>query len=137
MIRCATSFRALRCDRSGLTVGDLGRCGAVTCVQVGKDENAESILVGVLAKDLRLGDQVRLFPEPYGWATVVKLQEHSNHGGVHLQRLYLHTADFSYTGGLMNYVGFETVIVHPDDRREFLATAYSRKRSEAFAKSEQ
>jgi len=53
--------------------------------------------------ELVLGDKVLVLKDAYGWATVVKLE--GNDATVH--RVYVHIADFSYTGGVLSYVGTE------------------------------
>lgn len=52
---------------------------------------------------LRLADRVRLSDGPYGDATVSKVTETETT----FFRPYVHTADFSYTGGVICYVGIE------------------------------
>lgn len=59
------------------------------------------------AAELVLGDQVDLLGSPFGWATVVQITGEE----VHMVRPYIHIADFTYTGGVMNYIGTETVKV--------------------------
>lgn len=55
-------------------------------------------------KDLQLGDVVELFEsEPYAHATVKKLSSNT----ATFFRPYVHTADFSYTGGVICYIGIE------------------------------
>lgn len=57
----------------------------------------------ILVKDLQLGDVVRSFDGPYSAATVKKIEETQ----VILFRPYVQTADFSYTGGVLCYIGVE------------------------------
>ena len=59
--------------------------------------------IRVKSDDLRLADVVRLFDGPFGWAIVMKIDE----GGVHFYRPYAVTEGFSYTGGVLAYVGIE------------------------------
>ena len=59
---------------------------------------------------LSLGDVVRLNGQGvYSDATVKKLNED---GSVQVIRPYIQTADFSYTGGVMCYIGFEDFALH-------------------------
>ena len=53
--------------------------------------------------DLRLGDVVRLYDGAYADATVKNIQD----GVVTLFRPYVSTPNFSYTGGVVCYVGIE------------------------------
>lgn len=65
-------------------------------------------------RKLELGDTVSLnWEDGYDSATVCQLHED---GTIDLFRPYTHTADFSYTGGVICYVGFET-IKHADPAR--------------------
>jgi len=54
---------------------------------------------------LGLGDIIELFDDGYGTATVQQVTADE----VIAFRPYVHTADFSYTGGVMCYIGTETV----------------------------
>lgn len=63
------------------------------------------IVITKKAAELKLTDQIRLFEDPYGWATVREITEEE----VILTRPYIATADFSYTGGVMTYIGLEEV----------------------------
>ena len=71
------------------------------------------------ANVLLLGDRVNLFADqpgaPYGWATVVQVTEEE----VTVVRPYVHTSDFSYTGGLMSYLGQETCKLYRKSDRIF------------------
>jgi len=60
-------------------------------------------------KDLKLGDVVRLDMQAYGCATVRKINED---GTVIVFRPYIQTADFSYTGGVICYIGTEDFTLH-------------------------
>ncbi len=66
-------------------------------------------------KDLRLGDVVRLFEGAYGTATVKQTKD----GVVTLFRPYGHTSDFSYTGGVICYVGMESIVYHDTSEQDF------------------
>lgn len=83
--------------------------GATKCEQVIKEK----------ANILLLGDRVNLFADqpgaPYGWATVVKVDENE----VTVVRPYVHVADFEYTGGLMSYLGQETCKLYRKSDRIF------------------
>ena len=56
-------------------------------------------------KDLRLGDVVRLYDDAYADATVKNV----TNAVVTLFRPYVVTADFSYSGGVICYVGIEEI----------------------------
>jgi len=60
-------------------------------------------------KDLRIGDQVRIGDMPYGVATVKKIETH-----VTVFRPYVHHDNFTYTGGVICYVGFEEFMLTDD-----------------------
>jgi hypothetical protein len=60
-------------------------------------------------KDLKLGDVVRLDLQAYGDATVRKINAD---GTVVVFRPYVHSEDFSYTGGVICYIGTEDVTLH-------------------------
>ena len=55
-------------------------------------------------KDLKLGDVVRLGLSGYEDATVYR---QNPDGSVQVWRSYVTTADFSYTGGVIPYLGIE------------------------------
>ena len=57
------------------------------------------------AAELRLADRVRLFEGEFGDAVITKIEEDA----VTAFRPYATTADFSYTGGVIPYIGTETV----------------------------
>jgi len=67
------------------------------------------------ASQLRLADIVLLKLQdgisPYSFATVKQVKD----GWVTLFRPYTHTDDFSYTGGVICYVGVETFEIPADD----------------------
>lgn len=63
---------------------------------------------------LALGDVVRLIDDAaYGCGTVQQITADE----VHVFRPYVHTADFSYTGGVICYIGTETVKLWKRDYR--------------------
>ena len=72
-------------------------------------------------RELRLGDVVQLFDGPFGTATVQKVTDEA----VHMERPYGVSADFSYTGGVITYIGHEHV-VYPRDSAAVLKV-WSRK----------
>jgi hypothetical protein len=55
--------------------------------------------------ELELGDTVKLFDGPFGWGVVRRITDTL----VTVFRPYAITADFSYTGGVIPYVGIEEV----------------------------
>lgn len=59
--------------------------------------------IEVAAEDLQLADIVQLWRHEFGTATVTQVTKHE----VHLFRPYVSTADFSYTGGVIPYIGIE------------------------------
>ena len=59
--------------------------------------------INLKAHELKLADIVELFDDGYGTATVVQITESE----IHFFRPYVHTADFSYTGGVIHTIGFE------------------------------
>ncbi len=60
--------------------------------------------VEVEGTEVVLGDEVQVVDGPYGWATVVKIDGDN----LHVFRPYVHIGDFSYTGGVLHYIGSET-----------------------------
>ncbi len=58
----------------------------------------------VAIKDLKLGDTIRLGTGTYEDATVYRINKD---GSVQVWRPYVTTADFSYTGGVIPYLGIE------------------------------
>lgn len=64
------------------------------------------------ASDLQLADHVQVIPiaGPYVSGTVIDIEG----GWAKVLRPYVHTADFSYTGGVIPYIGFEHVMVRLD-----------------------
>lgn len=65
-------------------------------------------------KDLKLADRVRLGNFPFADAIVKQIKD----GKVILFRPYATTADFSYTGGVIPYIGIEEVIYYQGDDGE-------------------
>jgi hypothetical protein len=67
--------------------------------------------------ELRLGDIVKAFPydDAFSTATVERIDK----GLVHFFRPYVHTNDFSYTGGVMCYVGVEHFSVFQTSSQTF------------------
>lgn len=61
---------------------------------------------------LKVGDVIKISSceTPYNHCTVKKVLP--NDEGVILFRPYVHTSDFSYTGGIICYVGFEEYTLH-------------------------
>ena len=64
--------------------------------------------------ELQLADVVQLSDDDYATGTVVQVTEDE----VHVYRPYVHTADFSYTGGVIPYIGTETVKLYRKSSRE-------------------
>ena len=69
----------------------------------------------VKVSQLGLGDVVDLGLTVYSFATVCKVEDN---GWVHLHRPYIQTADFSYTGGVITYIGQENFSLSPDGEIE-------------------
>lgn len=59
----------------------------------------------VTPRELRLGDTVKLSLAGYATGTVFQITSDE----VHIVRPYIHTNDFSYTGGVLWYTGVEIV----------------------------
>lgn len=57
--------------------------------------------------DLRLGDIVDLRHSAYSTATVKQIRKYEEYLYVTFFRPYVHTSDFSYTGGVITYIGIE------------------------------
>ena len=75
----------------------------------------------IKVSELQLADVVSIFPDAsYSTATVKQIKD----GYVTLFRPYVHTADFSYTGGVITYIGIEEFTIPIDDR---VVTVYDRK----------
>jgi len=53
--------------------------------------------------ELAMGDQVKLHDCAYGCSTVVNITDDE----VTFARPFIHTGDFSYTGGVLYYTGLE------------------------------
>jgi hypothetical protein len=72
------------------------------------------------ANALQLGDTIKAFDDVFGWAIVIRVSDND----VTLFRPYATTADFSYTGGVIAYIGLEQYSV-PRNKAEFFV-AYRR-----------
>lgn len=79
--------------------------------------------IDVPARDLVLGDVVKVMEGAWGWATVVRIEEDV----VHLFRPYVHVGDFSYTGGVLHYIGSETFSLIRDSGRSYTVDASTHK----------
>lgn len=66
--------------------------------------------------DMKLADDVQLFEGAYGTAVVTKIAD----GIVHLFRPYMATADFSYTSGVVPYIGHELIQLYVDGSHAYL-----------------
>jgi hypothetical protein len=76
----------------------------------------------IKTKELKLADMVSLFPDdPFSTAIVKQIKD----GWITLFRPYGTTADFSYTGGVITYIGVEDFTIQADDR---MITLYERKK---------
>lgn len=73
--------------------------------------------------ELQLGDVVSLFPDDVFSGCVVR---QIKDGYAHLFRPYATTADFSYTGGVIPYIGVEEFTLDMSDKREI--TLFERKK---------
>lgn len=62
--------------------------------------------------ELQLADVVQVLEGPWGTATVVQIKDNI----IHLERPYGTTADFSYTGGVIAYVGLERFTMFADSK---------------------
>lgn len=71
--------------------------------------------VEMTARELQLADTIDLGFQPWGSAVVTQIKD----GCVTLWRPYGHTADFSYTGGVVAYVGLEVITVEQDSDRTY------------------
>ena len=83
-------------------------------------------MVKVKIKDLRLGDRISLFDGAYGSATVCNVKADI----VEVIRPYIHTADFTYTGGVITYIGQELVKLWIGDTREVVMLSSQASRGE-------
>lgn len=77
----------------------------------------------IKTSELQLADVVAQHPVGDLWQTTLVTQVKD--GKVHLFRPYGHTGDFSYTGGVIPYVGIETYKIEVDSATEW--TLYERK----------
>ena len=74
----------------------------------------------VKASDLGLGDVVRFSKDGYGDATVIKIEEKDGDKWITVFRPYVHISDFSYTGGVIPYIGTERFSVYGTAEVELL-----------------
>lgn len=65
----------------------------------------------IKARDLQLADVIEITTGGYRTATVKQIQD----GYATLFRPYVHTDDFSYTGGVICYIGIETFQIRMDE----------------------
>lgn len=72
-------------------------------------------------KDLQLGDLIRVSPGPFGTAIVKQVTKEI----VTFFRPYGVSEEFSYTGGVICYVGMESIEVRTDSSHKFYV--YERK----------
>lgn len=71
----------------------------------------------VRAADLQLADRIMSIQDPtLGIQTVKQIEN----GMVTLFRPYTHTADFSYTGGVICYLGFEEYQIYQNSPAEYV-----------------
>lgn len=68
----------------------------------------------VTAEHLQLADVLKLGDYPFSYAVVKRITEDE----VICFRPYATTADFSYTGGVIPYIGIEEVSLYKHDGRE-------------------
>jgi len=68
--------------------------------------------------ELQLGDEIQLFNGPFGHAIVTKIDG----GAVHYFRPYATTADFSYTGGVIPYIGVEQNTLCRESAQQYYVT---------------
>ena len=78
----------------------------------------------IKVSELVLGDVVKLFDSPFGWGTVVEVTDEV----VKVFRPYVHINDFTYTGGVLHYVGHEYSTYHVDSRRPVEVDASTHRR---------
>lgn len=74
--------------------------------------------------ELVLGDKVQVVEGPFGWGTVVEITDEI----VKVFRPYVHISDFTYTGGVLHYVGHEYVTYFRDSRRAVEVDAHTHDR---------
>ena len=77
----------------------------------------------IKASELKLADTVRTTEGDVPWACGTIVQVSSN--TVRIFRVYGITADFSYTGGVIPYIGVEEYDINKDDTEYFV---FSRKK---------
>lgn len=76
----------------------------------------------IARRDLKLADVIRLSEHiAYNTAVVVNIRD----GAIHVERPYMVTADFSYTGGVIAYIGVERFSFYQDS--DALETVLERK----------
>lgn len=76
----------------------------------------------IRTKEIQLGDVVSLFPDdPFSTAIVRQIKD----GFIHLFRPYVTIADFSYTGGVIPYIGIEDYTISVD--QDIAITLYERR----------
>jgi hypothetical protein len=68
----------------------------------------------IKAKDLKLADVISTLPGDHPFSTAIVTQVKD--GAVKLFRPYALTADFSYTGGVIPYIGTEEYTIFADDK---------------------
>lgn len=67
----------------------------------------------IRVQDLQLRDTLEVFEGPFGTGLVIKISPEA----VTVFRPYATTADFTYTGGVIPYIGVETFDLSPLDTR--------------------
>ena len=65
--------------------------------------------ITIEAKNLQLRDVIQSFSSPYSCCTVVKIDTENKM--VHLVRPFIKCENFSYTGGVMHYIGVENYVI--------------------------
>lgn len=65
--------------------------------------------------EMKLADVVQLFDAPFGHGIVHQIKDNI----VYVFRPYAVTADFSYTGGVIPYIGMETVELSTTSQRAY------------------
>ena len=77
----------------------------------------------IAIKDLRLADTVKLYEDCFGDGVVFKIDPDKS--AVYIRRVYMTTADFSYTGGVIPYIGTEDCVYFFWEKKEL--EVYNRK----------
>lgn len=75
-------------------------------------EPGVAMQIKTIIGDLQLGDVVQLYEGPWGTATVRQIKD----GVVHIERIYGCSENFSYTGGVIVYMGREEVRYEQDSK---------------------